>query len=163
MLNIKKINCSYLINWIRLRYFGALSNIWTFDETLQNGGRFGPIKDKKLFVFFFKFQCSIKHFSFSWLFWQILTETMISRIFFVWICWLQSLKMASSSSIPPPSSFLGSLAWVHCHFCLKQFSPSQRFYVLSCENVSCYDCAEKSKYKISLNLSIMIDSGMNKF
>lgn len=52
----------------------------------------------------------------------------------------QSRKMANSST---KSSFMDSLKWIRCEFCLKGFEESQ-FYYLLCTTVCCKECAIKS-------------------
>lgn len=48
--------------------------------------------------------------------------------------------MANSST---KSSFMDSLKWIRCEFCIKGFEESQ-FYYLLCATVCCKECAIKS-------------------
>lgn len=54
-------------------------------------------------------------------------------------------KRKMSTVASAPRHFLDGLTWVHCIFCLKQFSRAQQFLVFSCHAIACHDCAKKCK------------------
>lgn len=55
-------------------------------------------------------------------------------------------KMATKNT--EPNEFIDGLSWLRCHFCLKQFSRSQPFYLFSCDSISCHQCAKKSTWNL---------------
>lgn len=95
---------------------------------------------------------------------------------FVWddlVCWFLTFsfggsvdrsktKMAAGNATAT-FSFLDSLKWMNCTFCLKEFSRNDLFMVLSCTTIACIDCAKPSKYSIGLCWKWIISSNNYNF